>query len=496
MKRKLSLRRILITGLLVAGLLGLLGVYFNLTSNLPSQIYSEAQWDFLSRNYLKSVYQVAPILEAVGDEGLVETMILPWKMNRVRAKLTAHYEEFEDVSATVYDLEFLGEYLLGSPGNVNTAIELFFPFPDHLETLHEVRFLVDGDEPAGVEYSTQGIRWQALLEPDKEYHITIQYCADGANTFTYALPYEQRSDLDIAIMVSGLTGSTIPRTSLPATSTDVDENGETITWNYSNLIADRDIQITLPTQLSFTQRVAQLQDDFRSLATLAPFLVGFSLLSLAGVFHLSDIRLKFESYLLVGCGLALFYPMLTLLSGLIEVTLAAVLSIITITTLLLIFLRLTTGERRIIWRVALVLLVFLGIFSLGMLTPWRGILLTGGGLLLLGTFMILYARRPTEPEPEPPTPVVETPPQVEQIEPLEDVALNPQPELPPGETQASSAAFHCPYCGREMMEEYSFCPACGHDAAQIHRCGHCGQEQLVPQELETVYCLQCGQALS
>jgi hypothetical protein len=496
MKRKFSLRRILLTGLLVAGLLGLLGIFFNLTGNLPSQIYSEAQLEFLSRNYLKSVYQVAPILNAVGAEGLVEAMTLPWKANRVRAKLTAHYEEFKDVSATVYDLEFLGEYLLDSPDGMDSAIELYFPFPEHLETLHEVRFLVDGEEPAGVEYSTQGIRWRAELEPDVEHRITIQYCADGANTFTYALPYDQRSDLDIVVTVSGLTGSTIPRDSLPATAIEVNGDGETIIWNYNYLIADRNIQIALPTQLSFTQRVAQLQDDFRALASLAPFLVGFCLLSLVGVFHLSHIRLNLESYLLVGCGLALFYPMLTLLSGLIEVTPAAALSITTITALILLFLRLATGERRTVWRAALILLVFLGIFSLGMLTPWRGILLTGGGLLLLGIFMILYARRPAAPEPEPPAAHVEIPPQDEGDEPLEEPPSEVETKHYPGETRISSAVFHCPYCGREMMEEYSFCPACGQDAAQIHRCAACGHEQFVPTELETVYCLQCGQALS
>ena len=212
---------------------------------LPSQIYSAAQYEFLSRNYVKSIYQVAPILNTVDAEGIVEAITLPWRRSHVRAYLKAQQEEFEGVSATVYDLEFYGEYELGSPSNSVTEVELFFAFPSNLETLHEVNFLVDGEEPLGVHYSTQGIRWQTQLFPDEEHIVTIRYFADGANTFTYALPHEQRSDVDIAIAVSGLTGSTVPRTSLPPTKNDVTEEGETLTWNYTNLIADRDIQITL-----------------------------------------------------------------------------------------------------------------------------------------------------------------------------------------------------------------------------------------------------------
>jgi hypothetical protein len=496
MKQKFTLRRILLSVLLISSIIGLLAIYIATTSNLPNQIYSAAQLEFLSRNYVKSVYQMAPILNAIGAEGIVDAMMLPWRTSHVRALLKARYEEFEGVSATVYDLEFHGEYELGSPTDFVTEVEIFFPFPSNLETLHEVNFLVDGEEPLGVHYSTQGIRWQTQLFPEEEHIVTVSYFADGANTFTYALPQEQRSDVDITIAVSGLTGSTVPRASLPPTEKEVNENDEVITWDYTNLIADRDIQITLPTQLSFSQRVAQLQDDFRALASAAPILVGACLLSLAGVFHLRRIRIRLENYLLVGCGLALFYPLLTFLSGLLEVTLAATLTILLITALQLTFIRLTTNQKGIIWWAGIVLIVFLGIFSLGMLTPWRGMLLTGGGLILLGTFMILYARRPVEPQPEPVSLEQETIPQAEAV---------PSPEEPPAISEFKSPeqdpsievqGYHCPYCGRELLEEFGFCPGCGRDARQVRRCENCGNEQFLPPDLDKVYCLHCGEPIA
>jgi hypothetical protein len=496
MKQKFTLRRILLSGLLISSIIGLLVIYFATTSNLPSQIYSAAQLEFLSRNYIKSVYQMAPVLNTIGADGIIEAITLPWRRSYVRAYLKAQQEEFEGVSATVYDLEFHAEYKLGSPNDFVTEVEIFFPFPSNLETLHEVSFLVDDEEPLGVHYSTQGIRWQTQLFPEEEHIVTVSYFADGANTFTYALPQEQRSDVDISIAVSGLTGSTVPRTSLPPTEKEVKENDEVITWDYTNLIADRDIQITLPSQLSFSQRVAQLQDDFRALASMAPIFVGACVLSLAGVFHLRRIRIRLENYLLVGCGLALFYPLLTFLSGLLEVTLAATLTILLITALLLAFLRLTTDQKGIIWWAGIVLIVFLGIFSLGMLTPWRGMLLTGGGLILLGTFMMLYARRPVEPQPEPVSLAQETAPQPGPVlSPEKPPAIS---EFTPSEhdTSIEDRGYHCPYCGRELLEEFGFCPGCGRDAKQVQRCENCGNEQFLPPDLDKVYCLSCGEPLT
>jgi hypothetical protein len=501
MKKKASMRRAAILAILGIALIGLLAIYFSVTTNLPTQIYSQAEMEFLSRNYLKSVYQMAPVLNAVGAdeivEGLVEAIVLPWKTSHVRAHLNAHFEEFEGVSATLYDLEFHGEYLLGSPDAPFTSIEMYFPFPANLETLHEVEFLVDGEEPLGVDYSTDGIRWQTQLFSGEEHEITINYRADGANTFTYALPQEQRSDVDITITVSGLSGTTTPRSSLPPTITETKENGEVIIWDYTNLIADRDIQISLPTQLSFAQRVAQLQDDFRDLAGIAPFLVGFSLLSLAGTFRLSNLRLQLESYLLLGCGVALFFPLLTFLSGLVDVTAAALISLLVVTTLLAIFMRQTTNEAGVAWRTVLVIAVFLGFFSLGSLTPWRGIFFTIGGLMLLGLFMFLYANRPVEPEPEPePVLEVEVDELVEAkiIEPIEDEVM--EAEDPEIFEVADDAAYHCPYCGRKLQEDFSFCPDCGRDSSQVHHCVNCGHEQLIPPEIEKVFCLNCGEPLS
>lgn len=481
-------RMVFVNGLLLAGLMGLLAFYLIALNDLPSRIYTPTQREFLRYNASRKISQLAPtwnILEAGGDQaGTITTF--PGQESRVRATLKARYEEQEGVSATLYDLDFRGEYRLAHPGPTDTAVELVFPFPNNLETLHDVRFLVDGEEPPQATYTTTGITWATVLEAGVEHEISISYKADGANSFGYALHHNQRSDVDISVTVLGLKGSQVPKVSLPPSATEVEDDGETFTWKYSGLIADRDIQLALPAHLSFTQRLARLNDEFRLLAGLAPLLVGLFLAALAGVLHLSGQRLRLESYLLIGLSLALFYPLLTFLSGMVGVFLASILALCLVSALLLAFLSLMLGWPITRWRVGLLLAIFLGVFSLGMLTPWRGLLLTGGGLSLIGIFMILYARRPVPTEPETVPLPVET-----------EMEMEPEtePDLPPEEATPESTEVHCPYCARALADDYRFCPGCGHDTSRVRRCIECGQAQLVPQELEAVYCVHCGQLL-
>jgi hypothetical protein len=492
MKTWKRIGNVLVNGVLLLGLAGLLVAYLSVVSDLPSRVYTMNQRAFLDYNYSRSVAQSAPTWNIVKPDGMVVSTNLPGQDSRVRATITARYEEEGGVSATVYDLDFRGEYRLSHSSPVSTTVELFFPFPGNLETLHEVRFVVDGEEPLGTRYTTSGISWQTVLQAGEEHRVEISYKADGASSFSYGLHHNQRSDVDVVVTVIGLSGSKVSKSSLPASAREVTEEGEIWTWDYARLIADRNIQLALPTRLSFAQRVAQLQDDFRMLAGLAPVLVGAFLVSLAGVLYLGNVRLRLTGYLLAGCGVALFYPVLTFLSGIIDLALAAAVALVLVSGLLVAFVSLTVGWRRGGWRTALLLVIYLGFFSLGMLTPWQGLFLSGGGLLLVGTFMLLYARyrSSVKPEAEPePAPVLDVQPVAMPPEPESEPELQPEEET---RLAPEQAGLHCPYCARSLDDDYRFCPSCGHDTSHVRRCENCGRQQFVPIEIETVYCVHCG----
>jgi hypothetical protein len=489
----------LINGVLLMGLIGVMIVYLVVIgSDIPMHVYTPDQYAYLSYNRSRVISQDPPVWNLVlpDEQGgqTIPATLSEWETH-VRATLDARYEEQEDIVVTVYDLDFRADYHLVYPGPVvTTAVELFFPFPSNLETLHEVRFLVDGEEPSEAQYSLNGISWKTEVEAGEEHEIAIGYQADGVNSFTYALNQGRRSDaLNVNIIVSGLSGSTVAENSLPVTGSTSGEESETFTWNYTNLIPSHDVRIDLPTRLGFAQRVEQLQDDFRALAGLAPFLVGLFLVSLAGLLHLGGIHLSLATYLLAGLGLTLFYPLLTFLSGLVNVVLAATVTLLLISSLLLLFLGLTAGWRQTWWRAGLLLTIFLGIFSLGTLTPWWRLLLTSGGLLLVGAFMLQYARRPVAPEPAPESAIESLLATGPEEEPGDEPVLAVTP--PPAETIREPTQRHCPHCGRQLADDHSFCPGCGHDTSPFRRCVNCEHDQFVPTELEPAHCVHCGQPL-
>jgi hypothetical protein len=325
------------------------------------------------------------------------------------------------------------------------------------------------------------------MTPNLEHDIHISYQADGAGSFSYGLNQDRRTDkLAVTIKVDGLQGSKIPKYALAATTTaPSDTNGQIFTWDYANLVANRNIQLELPQRLSFTQRVAAMQDEFIILGTLAPILVTLFVITLFGLFRLSQIQLPLASYLLSGLGLVLFYPLLTFLSGLLDVFLAALIALAIISGLLFLFLALSVGWRATSWRLGWLLLIFLVIFSLGLLTPLPGLMLTVGSLLLVGTFMVLYALQPKT-----------TPSQVQ----TQCLASLPTPTIQPT-SPAPSPIYrtYCPQCGRGQANDYQFCPGCGYDTQTVHHCAKCHHEQVIPADRpknEAVYCLHCGTKLT
>ena len=205
--------------------------------------------------------------------------------------------------------------------------------------------------------------------------------------------------------------------------------------------------------------------------------------------------------------MALFVPLLIFLSGVTGLIPAAVLALLVVSGLLLVFLSQATSWQKSRGRVGPLLVIFLGFFSVGLLTPWSGLMLTTGGLLLVGVLMLVYARRPPAPEQEPSPPVEEDPDPI-RSQPQDDVGAEPEPAEAPDETipeviptpsseeiAVPPAGLYCPRCACGLAEDFRFCPACGHDTNELSRCASCGVRQFIPAEIETAHCLHCGQIL-
>ena len=480
-------KRLSVVGTLIVIVAGVLAVYRSAAEALPSHLYTPEAIEFITFNETRRIYQLAPTWNLLGSAYPAIPMSFPGQESCIVATLHARFQDFENTTVTLYDLDFRGEYLLAHSGPDSLLLEVYFPFPSNLQTLHEVTFLVDGDEPEDVSYGLDGIRWQSVLEPGDERRIVVAYKADGASSFTYALQQGTRSDVEVKILIDGLAGSQVPSTSLAASSIDTQGDSEVFTWAYKGLIPDRDIQVLLPTGRDLTQRLLQLQGDFRDLAVAAPFLVALYVLSLAGVFHFSEVRLRVEGYLLAGLAAALFFPALTFLSAVFPLVAAFALAFASITGLVLAFLAAMAGRQRTWWRGGLVSVACLGLLSFGLLTPWRGLSASLGGIVLVGTFMVLFARRRISAPLQPATGAsMDTEPGTPERPTLTEAVREPE---------HGPAPLHCPSCSHVLETGYSYCPGCGQDAQRIRRCSDCGYAQIGAPDLSSLFCLNCGSPL-
>ncbi|MCD6345254.1 MAG: hypothetical protein J7M17_06615, partial [Anaerolineae bacterium] len=115
---------VVVSGLLLIGIIALLSAYFFAVRDLPSQIYTKDQEEYLFYNENMRLSQ-APIAANIwAPEGLADELsvpvLLPIRESHVRVTLAARYEEQEGVSVTTYDLEFHGEYQLIYTGPLTT----------------------------------------------------------------------------------------------------------------------------------------------------------------------------------------------------------------------------------------------------------------------------------------------------------------------------------------------------------------------------------------
>lgn len=500
------LKRISLSAALGLILLSLIMTFVAVVGNLRTQVYTPSQRHFIEENVYKTISQMAVQVNFMAPAGALMPASIGALDNHISVVLDVRYEDREGVTLTFYDLDFVGLYRIAntaqamsseseaeeSPASTITA-ELFFPFPGTVDMLHNVQFLVDGKEPAEVQYSLQGIRWQTTLSPEEEREIEVRYEAKGVGSFAYSLDHNRRiRNLDAEIKVRGVAGTEVPNQALAPSAHTPSDDGDAFSWRYQGLITDQDIAIELPARLSLSQKVEKMSPLFADLSFLAPALMVSFLACMASALRLSEVRLRLEHYLLMGLGFFLFYPLLIFLASVLGLTAAAVLSLLVIGGLVLVFLRKVESSPQTWAYAALLLTVFLGLFSLGLLTRWRGLLLTAGGILLVGFFMQLAARLKAKEPASPPTPLEEEGPTAVEAEvESEETAEKEEPIA-----QVTEEAFEkfCPRCGRGLLPDYTFCPGCGHDERAFLVCQHCGRQHYVVDRESLAFCPSCGVA--
>jgi hypothetical protein len=393
--------------------------------------------------------------------------------------LQVHYKKQEGVYLTTYDAAFSGDYEFRNPNHdYPSRIVLTFPFPPNVNTLSNLKMLVNGKEATETRTSMKGITWAGWFKPDESKTIHVEYEAQGIDDYSYATDHDRLNPFfRVVANVTGVEELELPNECLRLREREAIDGGFRLTWFHQGLVTSRDIMLDLPDkepELTLAARLQEYAGRFSLLCRLAPL---FVLLFVAGVALSARVgapALDTESLVLLALNSLLLYPLLIFAAGFLGVGQAFWLAVSAISLLNVLYVW-RRGGVGLLWRVLLLSAILLGVFSYGVLQPrLTGLLLSGGGIAVIAFFMLSHALWPP-PAPEPAWP--ESPP----------------PPQPPVESLSPAAARgFCAYCGARLGEGYHYCPNCARAVHQTKRCANCGLEVCAECGKEFRHCPACG----
>jgi hypothetical protein len=503
-----------LTAILLSILLGMMAGLIGLTSQLSRRVYTPQQQQWLSENSRLQLSQLSPevnylgVRDSVSSVAPAKAVAMGARESHVTADIDVRYKDYEGATVTAYDLRFAATYLVANPDPQQAiSLEMNFPFPQTAAVLSEVTFAVDGNEPAGVTYSMQGVYWKAVIDPGQERKIEVRYRAEGVGSFGYGVPPSQRMrDFDLRVTIRGAQEINVPESALAPTTREDAADKTVLSWRYLNTITNRNVQVELPTRprLAFAQRIEQLEQFFAQLALAAPLLTVLFLLLWLAATRLEALRVAYEHTLLLGIGFFLFYPLFIFLAGTVDVSLAFAISLVLAGALVVGYGVRVAGGRLVAIYLIPLLIVFYGLLTRGLTSPrYLGIMLTISGVLLVALFMWRVSRHKlltaanaalAEEGDVMPAPDVAAVGEEETAAPdgrMEE-AMSVQEGKDVSNCHTKNMERYCIHCGQCVEGSFNFCPQCGQGAQATRRCAKCGLEY-IPTETSPSFCPACGE---
>lgn len=334
------------------------------------------------------IHQSAPTVRYI-PTGTVFTELysLPFSGQRISIKATMNYRKRGLYYFSGFDFSFEGRYTI-----VNTetdTIDVVFVFPINLERnkilLSDLVFSVD-NLPADINLSDSGDRlfWTGRLVREKETEFLITYRGRGLDEFTYFLdPDIPVKDFRLSAEIKGgdnydYASGVVPATSLETSSRDNVE----LTWEYRSLESGVPVGLLLPSEKSFDTIITTM--TARSWVTFLLFFTG-----IIGIFLFSNKRLPVYTACLIASGYGFFFILLAYLTAYMPFSLAYLITIITISLLLFLYMTFTLDLKNGF--------LTLGLFFIYQIIPTMAVILEGyTGLIytleiLLGLCILMFA---------------------------------------------------------------------------------------------------------
>lgn len=447
---------------------------------------------------------------------------------KILVELKIWYKHIEKRYDTVYEAQFAGDYTLINPSDEErTAVALTFPLPTGAEMVWDVTMDVTDGKPVKVlkdapelpepqtRTTIDALGWSGVFEPGEKKVFHVEYIVRGQQEYAYLLGSRyQMPHFSMEATIHGATEVDLPPDILPLSrEPEVDTGAKTVKlkWYYDDVLTTKNIRITLPgmgPDVTFADRLAQNRPLFDSLLRASPLSALLLMVLLWAAMRQGGLRLSGVTYLLLGVNAVLLGP-LTVFGAAILGTKAAYWIALALVTLIAVMYSRLAGTRAA-RAVLLLMIAVVGAMSYGALHPGRqGLVLTLGGVVTLGYFMVLFAAgrqvraEPVRPRPRP---IPAPPPGYSDATPTEgDIPKPDGGEAPadvpaqmlPTKPGADTCRRVCTKCGTALSDSYSFCPGCAAPVSPLTiNCDACGAQLCAVCAAEFIHCPRCGVRLT
>lgn len=352
----------------------LAGVINQRTRGLDTRLRSKVTQSWGSRHE-----QTAASINFVNDEPVTEKIALSGGRSRVITHTPRTIFQDVPVASSVdvklkynprqkgllwYNLfkaDFTAAYTMKNTKPKRIEASLSYTFPDPSAVYDNFSIKLDG-EPLETKTVEGSVRAIFKIQPGAERVVTIHYEAQGADEWRYAFAsvgagggVKQVKDFTLAV-TTDFKDVDFPDQTLPPTTKVAEGDGWKLGWEYTNLIAGKDIAVKVPQKLNpgpFVQRVT----------VFAPVALFFFFFVLLMIMVLRKIPLHPMHFFFLAAGFFSFHLLFAYLVDHFSLMQSFVASSVVALALTISYLRLVVGARFALLEAGVSELVFLVAFT-------------------------------------------------------------------------------------------------------------------------------------
>lgn len=292
---------------------------------------------------------------------------------RTRQKKVFHYIAFKNqdiklkISSNIrkkgllyfpgFHAEFEASYKLVNTFDTPKACSFFFPLPEGAGNITDIAVRMDNEEFTGDRDFADGISWTALMAPGEERLFTIQYTAQGTDSFSYLLGSSSVAIENLQFeMESDFKDIRIPNMAMVPDRENSDDEITRLVWEGKNLVSRQNIATRFKIERNHGELVAKM--FFYSPLSIFLF-IGFLLILVAAY----SLDLHPMHYLFIITSFFIFYLFFSYVVSYVPVILGVTLSALLSTAIALYYTFLLKKGKTFVMSLATGFIIFQWLFS-------------------------------------------------------------------------------------------------------------------------------------